>query len=167
MYYSLQFLTLIYLLVLLHQYVVVLPVRRKIPQEWIDTQEISEALIREMYLYVQITGFVMVATNLVLILMRESINSSKTIFHHGFPEVYLFNILICVFLLKESYVWILPTVLTVMGLNVIGIQSKAYDEAFEILISSINCWIVSGWVMFYCQKEAEDNYESKKSLKDK
>lgn len=57
--------------------------------------------------YIQSVGIMMILTNLFIILYREVNNCAKTAFYYGYTEIYLFNIIICVFVMRRAEVCII------------------------------------------------------------
>jgi signal transduction histidine kinase len=161
-----QGITIIYACILIFHYHY-LPIVSILPEECIQSQNISKELANSKNNYINQVGMTMILTNLLIILTREMINFKKTSFYSAFSEVYLFNILFCVFVLKRPALWIMLTVTTIFSLNWINIFIRRDIEFFESIVSSINGCIISGWIMVYCQRESDESYESKKLIMEK
>lgn len=109
----------------------------------------------------------MLLTNLVIILLREYINSMKTAFYFGFSEVYLFNIIICLFVLKKAKICMVVTIFTIIILDGMNIYLRNDYEYMENCVSTVNGCIITWCIMVNGQRESEENYSSKKIIKEK
>jgi signal transduction histidine kinase/CheY-like chemotaxis protein len=155
-----------YLLVLIYNYLLVLPKKRVIPLECIRTQKLSKKMVREKDFYLESIGYFMVSVNLFTLIFRVFIHS-KNMRYYVFSEAYLFSIFIWVLVLKRSVIWMVLMVLTVLILNVINISIHGSKGSINSIVSSINWCIVSCAIMMFNQYEKVENYESKTLLKEK
>lgn len=95
-------------------------------------------IVHEKLKYVERIGTGMIFANLLILLIRECRNANKDAFFFGFSDIYLFNIILCVFVLKQAKFCIALTVIVIFALNMMNIMVKGGNEYLEGIVSSIN-----------------------------
>ena len=79
---------LLYFILLLHQYIVIFPIKQKIDQKCIETQEISKEQISEKFKYISTIGVLMIGGNLLVIFIVTFLNIKKITTFYGISEVF-------------------------------------------------------------------------------
>lgn len=130
-------------MLLIYQYLFVFPIKAKINQKCIETQEISKEQISEKMRYINSIGVLMIGGNLLVILVVSFLNIKKISSYYGVSEVFMYNTIICVFIFKNARLCISYTIFAVIVLNLIHITQLGDQEQIERIVSSINGSIIT------------------------
>ena len=104
----------VYFVFLLYQYIIVLPVKCKIDQHCLDTQIISKEQVEDKIGYINSIGLYMIGSNLLTILIVSFVSIKTRGIYYGISEVFLYNLIIWIFILKNARMWIAYTVFAVL-----------------------------------------------------
>ena len=96
---------LLYFIPLLHQYIVIFPIKQKIDQKCIETQEISKEQISEKFKYISTIGVLMIGGNLLVIFIVTFLNIKKITTFYGISEVFLYNTITVFDVVWSSFVY--------------------------------------------------------------
>ena len=99
------FLYLLYFILLLHHYMVIFPIKQKIDQKCIETQEISKEQISEKFKYINTIGVLMIGGNLLVIFIVTFLNTKKITTFYGISEVFLYNTITVFDVVWSSFVY--------------------------------------------------------------
>lgn len=104
---------------------------------------------------------------MVILLFKQWALSKQTAFFMEYSEIYIANIFLCLFVLKDSRVSIFCTVISIIILDVFCYLNKKDDEFVDNIATSINCWIGSCFIMNSWQKEYDENLKGKITLQNR
>uniref|UniRef100_A0A7S3IYV4 Uncharacterized protein n=1 Tax=Euplotes harpa TaxID=151035 RepID=A0A7S3IYV4_9SPIT len=105
-------------------------------------------------------GILMIGSN-ILIIIKGFIYIKRRVAYYDFSELFLYNLITCVFIFKRAKLCMAYTLFAVVILNLLNYSLKYDRESLDRVVTSLNGCIVTWCIMQNCQKESEENLQSK------
>jgi signal transduction histidine kinase len=120
---------------------------------WGNSLILDTKVLSDRKHYIKFIGIVMLISNLTLVIFKQWVPTKTTSFYMEYAEVFMINIYMWFFVLKDPKIWMMSTVASILVLNLYNFLYKDDKDLVDNLTTSINWWISHWFFMAYWQKE--------------
>ncbi|CAI2364118.1 unnamed protein product [Moneuplotes crassus] len=114
----------------------------------------------------KIIGYCMILGNTIIISFKDWIDCLTNLSTIRLSEVYLFNIMISIFIIKEANLCICINTVEVLLINLVNFCIIGSYDSWKVLFSSFTSLMISSILVLYCLREDRDSHDTKKELQD-
>ena len=117
--------------------------------------------------YITNVGMQLLIGDLVVLIFKQCWITGKNAFYLGYTEIYMCNIFLWMFVIKNYRYWLVCIFCSITILNIFNFYYMKDEEFIDNCATSFNSMIGSTLIMWNWDKEAKENLEGKAKLKER